>query len=110
MNILFVETSHFTARVHDHLTDDEYRRLQWHLAEHPDSGAVVSGTGGLRKLRWSAGSRGKRGGVRVIYYWRPVKNRLYLLTLYGKSVKDDLTSSERRAWRRGLEEIENDST
>ena len=54
MNILFVETSHFTARVHDYLTDDEYRRLQWILAEHPDSGAVIGGTGGLRKIRWSA--------------------------------------------------------
>ena len=109
MNILFVETGHFTARVHDHLTDDEYRRLQWFLADHPDSGAVISGTGGLRKLRWSTEGRGKRGGVRVIYYWRPAKNRVYLLTLYGKNVKDDLTSSERRAWRRVLEEIENES-
>jgi hypothetical protein len=48
--------------------------------------------------------------VRVIYYWRSAKNRVYLLTLYGKNVKDDLTSSERKAWRRVLEEIENDST
>ena len=79
-------------------------------AEHPDSGAVISGTGGLRKLRWSTRGRGKRGGVRVICYWRPTENRLYLLTLYGENVKDDLTSSERRAWRRVLEEIENDST
>ena len=110
MNILFVETSHFTARVHDYLTDDEYRRLQWFLAEYPDSGAVIRGTGGLRKLRWSTGGRGKRGGVRVIYYWRTAKNRVYLLTLYGKNVKDDLTASEGRAWRRVLEEIENDST
>ena len=48
--------------------------------------------------------------MRVIYYWRPAKNRVYLLTLYGKNVKDDLTSSERRAWRRVLEVIENGST
>ena len=110
MNILFVETSHFTARVHDYPTDDEYRRLQWILAEHPDSDAVIGGTDGLRKIRWSATGRGKRGGVRVIYCWRPAKNRVYLLTLYGKNVKDDLTSSERRAWRRVLEVIENGST
>ena len=110
MNILFAETSHFTARVHDHLTDDEYRRLQWLLAEHRDSGAVISGTGGLRKLRWSTRGRGRRGGVQVICYRRPAKNRPYLLTLYGKNVKDDLTSSERRTWRRVVEEIENDST
>ena len=70
---------------------------KWLLAEHPDSGAVISGTGGLRKLRWSTKGRGKRGGVRVIYYWRTTKNRIYLLTLYGKNVKDDLTLSERKA-------------
>ena len=97
MNSLFVETSHFTARVHGYLTDDEYRRLQWLLAEHPDSGAIISGTGELRKLRWRTTGRGKRGGIRVIYYWRTTKNRIYLLTLYGKNVKDDLTSSERKA-------------
>ena len=83
---------------------------KWFLAEHPDSGAVISGTGGLRKIRWSATGRGKRGGMRVIYYWRSAKNRLYPLTLYGKNVKDDLTSSERRAWKCVLEEIENGST
>ena len=52
--------------------------------------------------------RGKRGGVRVIYYWRTKKDRIYLLTLYGKNVKDDLTPAERRAWKRVVEEIEND--
>ena len=54
--------------------------------------------------------RGKHDGVRVIYYRRPAKNRVHLLTLYGKNVKDDLTSSERKAWRRVLEEIEHGST
>ena len=107
MNFLFVETSHFTSHVTEYLTDDEYRRFQWFLIENPDSGAVVSGTGGIRKIRWSMAGRGKRGGIRVIYYWHPAKNRIYLLTLYGKSVKDDLTPAERKAWKRVVEEIEN---
>ena len=62
MNFLFVETSHFTSHVTEYLTDDEYRRFQWFLIENPDSGAVVSGTGGIRKIRWSMAGRGKRGG------------------------------------------------
>ena len=108
MNILFIETSYFTAHVSEYLTDDEYRRLQWFLAERPNAGAVISGTGGIRKVRWSMAGRGKRGGVRVIYYWRTANNRIYLLTLYGKNVKDDLTPAERRVWKRVVEEIEND--
>ena len=90
MNVLFVETSHFTSHVTEYLTDDEYRRFQWFLIENPNAGAVVSGTGGIRKARWSMAGRGKRGGVRVIYYRQPVKNRIYLLTLYGKSVEGRL--------------------
>lgn len=57
-------------------------------------------------MRWSAAGRGKRGGVRVIYLWRRAKDRLYLLTLYGKNVKDDLAAAERKAWRTIVEEIE----
>ena len=107
MNILFVETSYFTTHVTEYLTDDEYRRFQWFLLENPHAGAVIGGTGGIRKVRWSMAGRGKRGGVRVIYYWRPEKSRIYLLTLYGKSVKDDLTLAERKVWKRVVVEIDN---
>lgn len=108
MDTLFVETGYFTAHAGKYLTDDDYRQLQAFLVEHPDTGAVISGTGGIRKVRWSTTGRGKRGGIRVIYYWRPKESRIYLLTLYGKNVKDDLTYAERKAWKRVVEDIEND--
>ena len=66
----FVETPLFTRLVGDYLDDDEYRALQRALAAHPEAGAVIPGSGGVRKIRWGAESRGKRGGVRVIYFVR----------------------------------------
>ena len=62
----FVETKLFTRLVQEYLTDDEYRQLQALLMEQPDAGGVVPGTGGVRKLRWRAPGRGKRGGYRVV--------------------------------------------
>ena len=59
------------------------------------------------KSRWRAKGRGKRGGSRVIYYWHIAEDHIYLLTLYGKGVKDDLTPAERAAWRKVVEEIKN---
>lgn len=59
-------------------------------------------------MRWGSRGRGKRGGIRVIHYWRVAENRLYLLTLYRKGVKDDLTRAELAAWRKIVEAIEND--
>ena len=63
----FVETSIFTQRITKLLTDDEYYDLQAMLAEHPKAGDVIPGAGGLRKLRWRAAGRSKRGGLRIIY-------------------------------------------
>jgi hypothetical protein len=67
--MIIIETSFFSRRLQDHLNDDEYRPLQTVLAAAPDTGVVIPGSGGLRKIRWSHGGQGKRGGVRVIYYW-----------------------------------------
>ena len=64
----FIETKLFTRLVQEYLTDDEYQKLQVVLIERPDAGDVIPGTGGVRKLRWKAPGRGKRGGYRVIYY------------------------------------------
>lgn len=68
--MLFIETSKFTELVKDHLSDDEYVALQWMLLEQPDAGPIVPGSGGVRKVRWGLRGRGKRGGIRVIYYWK----------------------------------------
>jgi len=67
--MVIVETSIFTRQVQDLLSDDEYRSLQITLAKRPEVGALIEGSGGLRKVRWALAGRGKRGGVRVIYYW-----------------------------------------
>jgi len=68
--LTFKETPLFTKLVDKYLSDDEYAALQWALAEHPDAGDLIPRSGGLRKLRWSAEGHSKRGGYRVIYYWR----------------------------------------
>ncbi len=67
--MIIVETPIFTKQVLDTLSGDDYRLFPRTLLEHPDAGTRIPGSGGLRKLRWSAEGRGKRGGVRVIYYW-----------------------------------------
>lgn len=73
--MVIVETSVFTKRVLKLLLDDEYRELQSELVDRPNAGAVIPGSGGIRKLRWSASGRGKRGGARIIYYWANSENR-----------------------------------
>lgn len=88
--MLFVETSLFASQREDSLPDDEYREMQNWLIERPDAGAMIRGSGGIRKLRWAAKGRGKSGGVRVIYYWERAPERIYLLTMYGKSERADI--------------------
>jgi mRNA-degrading endonuclease RelE of RelBE toxin-antitoxin system len=102
--MLIVETTIFTRRVQALFGDDEYRLLQAHLAAHPEAGAVIPGSGGLRKLRWSIGSRGKRGGVRLIYYWAKPDDQIVLLLVYSKAERDDLTLEQLKILRRTIQE------
>ena len=83
--MIFIETSKFTKLLSDYLSDDEYRMLQWHLQEKPDSGDIVRGSGGVRKVRWAPEGKGKSGGVRVIYYWKKSDYEIWMLTIYSKS-------------------------
>lgn len=78
-----------------HLSEDERQAIIDYLAEHPKAGDVMRGTGGVRKLRWGKGSRGKSGGVRVIYYFHDERLPLYLLTLFAKNEQANLTVEER---------------
>ena len=84
----FIETRLFTRLVQEYLSDDEYAALQGELMRNPEVGAVIRGSGGVRKLRWASPGRGKRGGYRVIYFVRRPKGVIWLLTLYPKNVAD----------------------
>lgn len=102
--MVIIETSVFTRQVQKLLDDNAYRELQITLAERPDMGAVMVGSGGLRKVRWAAQGRGKRGGVRVIYYWAVEKDRLLMLLMYPKSERDNLTREQVKILRKIVEE------
>ena len=88
--ISFIETRLFTRLVQAYLTDDDYARLQQALAANPELGEVVPETGGVRKMRWGIAGRGKRGGVRVIYFLRTRQEEIWLLTLYAKNVIESI--------------------
>lgn len=92
--MIFVESPQFTRTITQLMGDDEYRLLQAALLENPEAGAVIVGSGGLRKIRWSLPGRGKRGGARMIYYYWVVRSRIYLLYAYSKSAKSDLTREQ----------------
>jgi len=103
LGMRFVETSVFTAQIVDAIDDDSYRQLQVALVLRPEQGALIKGSGGLRKLRWSMQGQGKRGGIRVIYFWHPGDETFYMLFAYPKNVQADLTPAQARALRRLVE-------
>ena len=101
----FIETRLFTRLVQEYLSDDEYAELQRQLMKNPEAGAVVRGSGGVRKLRWAAAGRGKRGGYRVIYFPRQSKDIIWMLTMYPKNVTDSIPGHVLKQIR---EEIDDD--
>ncbi len=102
--MLIIETPVFTKRIQDLLTDDEYRRLQTALIRRPDQGAVIPGARGLRKIRWITLDHGKRGGMRIIYFWDKPSERLFMLFAYSKREVEDLTQSQLKVLARLIEE------
>ena len=94
--ITFVETPLFTRSLRRHLDDDEYRALQLALLLDPEVGRLIAGSAGLRKLRWRGTGRGKRGGLRLIYFWIEKRQLCYLLYLYAKNEQGDLTAAQTR--------------
>ena len=100
----FIETPVFTVAVSRYLTDDRYRALQLALLLRPTQGPLVPGGAGIRKLRWGAEGRGKRGGVRVIYYWATGEDVCYMLYAYAKNEQGDLTRGQIRALARLVRE------
>jgi len=94
-----VETTIFTRRVINLLSDDEYRLLQQAMVLRPELGPIISGSGGIRKVRWRIRGSGKRGGVRVIYYWAVAQDTILMLFIYGKNERSDLTPAQIKALR-----------
>ncbi len=99
----FEELSQFTKRVVVLLDDESYLKLQIALIENPNVGKVIKSSGGLRKIRWAAKGRGKRGGFRVIYYWWVADSLITFCDIYSKNEKEDLTADEIKKLRRQLE-------
>lgn len=102
--MVIIETPIFSKQLLATLPDDEYRELQRVLLGHPEAGKVIPGSGGLRKLRWAFEGRGKRGGVRLIYYWFTAQGNLLLLFMYPKNVQEDLTPDQVKQLKKIVEE------
>jgi len=85
----FRETARFTRRVIEYLGDEPYAQLQWYLLVDPEAGDLIETGGGIRKVRWTAVGKGKRGGTRVIYYLASARGELFMLDIYAKSEKED---------------------
>lgn len=101
--MIFIETILFTKCLPDYLEDNRYRELQNFLMEHPDAGDLIEGTGGLRKLRWGLNKKGKRGGIRIIYYWEIAEDQIYFFTMYAKNEVSDLSTKEKKILKLMLE-------
>ena len=99
----FVETMLFTHLVGGYLSDDDYLKLQIALAQNPEAGPIIPGSGGVRKLRWAAPGRGKRGGFRVIYYLRSRAGVIWMLTMYPKNVADSIPAHVLRKIRKEID-------
>ena len=99
----FIETPLLSRLSQEYLTDQEYSKLHLELIRNPGAGAVIRGSGCVRKLRWAASGRGKRGGLRVIYYVRRPKSIIWMLTIYPKSATDSIPGHVLRQIREELE-------
>ena len=97
--IAVLQTPKFKAEAMALLGADGIEALAVYLIDHPDAGDVIPGSGGLRKLRWAAKGKGKRGGARVIYLYIVVAARIFLIRCYAKNRKTDLTADEKKQLR-----------
>jgi hypothetical protein len=105
--ITVAETEPFQRKVKQLLSDDERSELISYLAENPSSGVLLQRTGGIRKLRWARSGAGKSGGVRVIYYFHSEMMPLYLLTVFAKNEKANISSDEKQILAKAVKELVN---
>jgi len=104
LSMEFIETSVFTRQITELLSDESYKSLQAALMLHPESGDLVQGGGGIRKIRWGKEAQGKRGGIRVIYFYKNQANQIYFLLAYPKSTQADLTQEQKKILSRLVKE------
>ena len=102
--MVFIETPTFTKLITQLLSDDEYQKLQKTLLLNPAKGVLIRGSGGLRKMEWKLGTHGKKGGMRVIYYWAMSNDQIYLLFAYPKNKQVDLTHEQLKLLKQLVEE------
>lgn len=102
--MVIIETTFFTRRVRELLSDEEYRELQNTLVLRPNAGSIMVGSGGLRKLRWATKGKGKCGGSRVIYFWAVAPEQVLMLLIYSKGEQDNLTRDQLKTLKRIVEE------
>ncbi|MCE2520386.1 MAG: type II toxin-antitoxin system RelE/ParE family toxin [Alphaproteobacteria bacterium] len=104
MNLYFTRT--YERAIRKLLADDARAEMEAAIVAAPDAAPVIRGTGGIRKLRWAGSGRGKRGGIRAIYFWHTGPGAIYVLTAYAKADRDDLSPADRRALVRVVATIE----
>jgi len=102
--MIFIETAVFTRQITALVNDDDYADFQCELANDPEAGDVIPGTGGLRKIRMAAKSHGKRGGARVIYYYFTSASQIAFLLAYAKNEAENLTASQKKALKQVIEQ------
>lgn len=105
----FIEAPIFTQHLSEYLKEDTYREFQNFILSQPEAGDVIQGSGGFRKIRWADPRRGKgkRGGLRIIYYYFPDDEQIWFLTIYDKNQADDISPQQKKALKR-LIEVEKD--
>jgi len=105
MKATFIELPAFQRVRGEYFDDASFKELQLELMKNPEAGDVIKGTGGLRKVRYADEKRGKgkRGGLRVIYFWKDSDEQFWLFTVYDKDGADDLTSEQRKMLKQRLE-------
>ena len=103
--LTFIELQGFSKRRQMLMSDEDFRQFQLFLLENYEKGTYLQHTGGCQKIRWAIGNKGKRGGVRVIYYTATPKGKIYLLLLYAKNEQENLTAEQRPIVKKIVEQL-----